>query len=112
MTPQDPIATVSEVAPRELTPQDPAPNGAEARAPREENEKEKELNDYPIPHDPFGIPIEIWDTIATEYLSWSQTLQLANSCAFLIPLRHALDLRQKHLLAPERVASEMLKYRE
>ena len=91
----------------DLTPQDPTATGSEA-APREGID----LNDYPIPHVPFGLPMEIWNAIAIEYLTWSQTLQLANSCAFLIPLRHSLDLRQKHLLAPERVAFEILKYRK
>ena len=62
--------------------------------------------------DPFGIPIDLWKTIAIEHLSWQQTMQLANSCAFLIPLRHSLDLRQEHLLAPGRVASGMLTYRQ
>ena len=86
-----------------MTPQDP-----ETQAPREETE----LNDYPVPRDPFGLPIEIWNTIAMDHLSWPQTLQLANTCAFLIPVRHSLDLRQKHLLAPEHVASGILRYRK
>jgi hypothetical protein len=56
--------------------------------------------------------MEIWNAICIEHMTWSQTLKLANCCAYFIPLRHALDLRQKHLLVPERVAFEMLKYRK
>ena len=39
-------------------------------------------------------------------------MRLANSCAFLIPLRHLLDMWQKHLLEPEKVASGMLEFRK
>ena len=38
-------------------------------------------------------------------------LLLANSCSFLMPLRHALGLKLQHLLMPDRVAEGMLRYR-
>jgi hypothetical protein len=69
------------------------------------------LNDHhPAPADPFGIPIEIWHTIA-ERLTWPQVLLLANSCLFLVPLRHALDLKLQYMLTPDYVASGILMYR-
>ena len=58
-----------------------------------------------------GIPVEIWQAIA-ELLTWPQVLLLANSCVFLVPLRHALDLRLQHLLMPDQVAKGMLRYRK
>ena len=69
------------------------------------------LNDHhPAPADPFGIPIEIWHTIA-ERLTWPQVLLLANSCLFLVPLRHALDLKLQYMLTPDYVARGILMYR-
>ena len=39
-------------------------------------------------------------------------MKLANSCTGLVPIRHALDIRQQHLLAPDRVAIIILRHRK